>query len=242
LVPHGVIVHFWTLLLNELKLTKAPIILGARFLYQIPIVRELFLLTSIEGNLENVEQIFQHGRSCVVVPGGVPEMIKTKPGNTIIVNCHNKGFIKIALQHGVSIVPIFAFGENNEWEQLQIPSKISMMIQKVTGGMYPVIPWGSWGPLLPKQIPIVQCIGKPVEMPKIFKPTKQQVTYYHERFYKSVSDLIRSTQKQAGYSNTKVEFDGLSHLSVLDNDDESQPIPKIFYDSLLCGREVRAHL
>ena len=50
----------------------------------------------------------------MVVPGGADESLLTKSRqNTILVK--HKGFIRIAIQEGVSIVPMYSFGENNLW-------------------------------------------------------------------------------------------------------------------------------
>ena len=50
--------------------------------------------------------------ACLVV-GGAPEALLAKPGKPEIILEPRKGFIKLALQLGTDLVPVFGFGEND---------------------------------------------------------------------------------------------------------------------------------
>ena len=45
--------------------------------------------------------------------GGAPEALLAKPGKPEIILNARKGFIKLALQLGTDLVPVFGFGEND---------------------------------------------------------------------------------------------------------------------------------
>lgn len=45
--------------------------------------------------------------------GGAPEALLAKPGKPEIILNARKGFIKLAIQLGTDLVPVFGFGEND---------------------------------------------------------------------------------------------------------------------------------
>lgn len=47
----------------------------------------------------------------VLVVGGAQEALYARPGNYRLVLNKRKGFIKIAIQTGAALVPVFTFGE-----------------------------------------------------------------------------------------------------------------------------------
>lgn len=53
----------------------------------------------------------------IVLVGGAKEAFYSRPGNYQIILKSRKGFIKIALKTGASLVPVFSFGEVDVYEQ-----------------------------------------------------------------------------------------------------------------------------
>ncbi len=52
------------------------------------------------------------GKSVILVPGGMKEMqysVSTK--DEIVIYKSHKGFVKMAITHGIDLVPMFSFGE-----------------------------------------------------------------------------------------------------------------------------------
>ena len=81
------------------------------------------------------------GGNCVtLIVGGSPESLLSRPGDVRLYLKKRYGFIKIALQEGSPVVPVFAFGEHQLYEQDDNP-KGSMVrwfqdtVQKFTGGI-----------------------------------------------------------------------------------------------------------
>ncbi|KAI5128081.1 2-Acylglycerol O-Acyltransferase 3 [Manis pentadactyla] len=61
------------------------------------------------------------GQVAVLAVGGPLEALKTKPGVLSLRIRTQKGFIKLALEHGASLVPVFSFGENELFQQFPNP-------------------------------------------------------------------------------------------------------------------------
>jgi hypothetical protein len=215
--PHGVCPMYWLLPLSDMKFgvePKPPIALGARLIFALPGVREVYLNWAIEGSPENFNALIEAGRSAVAIVGGVPEMILSEPGDRIKVYTRNKGFVRLAIMNGVAIVPVFAFGENNAWTQKRAPRWIAERITRFTGGTYPFINWGSFGNLLPHRTPVVHVMGNPIEMPHINEPSEDIIVHYHHKFYTALRDLILEKRNEAGFPQVTVEFVGMEELNI----------------------------
>jgi hypothetical protein len=213
LAPHGIMPFNW-MIPCTLESDRQPVALGARLIYKIPGLREIYSIYSVEGSPENFKAIIDSNNHAAVLPGGVGEMILTEPGRRIKVVCKNKGYMKLALQFGLPIVPIFALGENNQWIQKRAPAFISNFIMKLTGGTYPFFPWGSFGCILPNQTPVIHLFCEPLEIPKIDAPTREEIQFHHERVYKSMSDAIKEKREAVGFGEVIVDFIGLEKFNV----------------------------
>lgn len=121
------------------------------------------------------------GWSALVVVGGADEALLAYPGTNDIVLERRKGFVKLAIQTGASLVPIFTFGwfsclsllssriniflgENDIWYQLNDESAPKFRAwQKKIGRIMtftlPII----WGQLLifPRRVKLVSVGGSP---------------------------------------------------------------------------------
>ena len=50
--------------------------------------------------------------------GGAEEALEAKKDDFSLIIKNRKGFVKIAIQNGADLVPIYAFGENELFDQL----------------------------------------------------------------------------------------------------------------------------
>ena len=61
----------------------------------------------------------EKGTAAVLVPGGALEALNSDPDKIRLVLNRRKGFIKLALKHGVDLVPTFSFGEAFIYDQVK---------------------------------------------------------------------------------------------------------------------------
>uniref|UniRef100_A0A8D0UJB2 Acyltransferase n=1 Tax=Sus scrofa TaxID=9823 RepID=A0A8D0UJB2_PIG len=54
-----------------------------------------------------------------IITGGAQEALNARPGSYKLVLRNRKGFIRLALRHGAALVPIFSFGENDAFDQVE---------------------------------------------------------------------------------------------------------------------------
>lgn len=120
-----------------------------------------------------------------LIPGGVPEARYAYPNNYQCALAKRRGFIRIALETGASLVPAISFGENDLYNwQLN-----KFTISKILNGRA-FLPF-NFG-LLPKRHPINTVIGAPIHLVKTTKPSIESINQTHELFCTHLKDLFET--------------------------------------------------
>ena len=115
------------------------------------------------------------GNSALLVVGGAEEALDAHPGTFDIILKKRKGFVKIAMQTGASLVPCFSFGENdiyytyssNQYPKMRkalrwMQSRIGFAITPFHGrGMF-----NYHSGILPHRRQITTVVGKPIKVEK----------------------------------------------------------------------------
>ncbi|XP_050523981.1 2-acylglycerol O-acyltransferase 2-A-like isoform X2 [Daktulosphaira vitifoliae] len=168
--------------------------------FYMPFHRELYI--SMDGKKGNV---------AVLMVGGVSEAFQSFPGPVHLVVNKRKGFVRVALKTGASIVPVFSFGENNTYHKYDVPTnsiwyKILRLLKWKNDRSIPngrgLLQY-SFG-LMPRRCPIVTVVGKPIDVPKITNPTNYDIEKYHKLY---VAELINVFEKhKAKYSTYPEEM------------------------------------
>ncbi|XP_014207549.1 2-acylglycerol O-acyltransferase 1 [Copidosoma floridanum] len=141
------------------------------------------------------------GRIVVIMVGGASEAFKCKPNTYSILVKRRKGFVRVALKNGTPLVPVFSFGETDLYNQMSSPEgslvrRTQEFLKKATG-VAPILPIGrgffqySFG-LVPRRKPIHIVVGAPLEIPKIEKPTAEQIDEYHSKFVEKLVELFET--------------------------------------------------
>ncbi|XP_011703074.1 PREDICTED: 2-acylglycerol O-acyltransferase 2-A-like [Wasmannia auropunctata] len=192
--------------------------------FKIPIFREYFYSLGLcASNVESLRYLLSTspkspytGRATILAVGGAAEALESIPGTYRVLVKKRKGFVKLALQHGTSLVPVVAFGQTDLYDQIYGPEgstfrRIQNYIRRFIG-LAPVIFNGrglfqySFG-IIPKRKPITTVVGSPIELPKIEKPTSEEINKYLEKFIKHLIELFE-TQKYNYIKNAeKVTLD-----------------------------------
>jgi 1-acyl-sn-glycerol-3-phosphate acyltransferase len=137
--------------------------------------------------------------SVLIVPDGIAGTFRSDTEREILYLLRRKGFIKIALQHGSTLVPMYCFGHTQLFH--------------VYGARYlePISRWLQFslvafaGPFKAKQTLIV---GAPIKLERILKPTAEQVDTAHAVFVQAVRTLFDTHKKSVpGYENKVLEIE-----------------------------------
>ncbi|XP_075384278.1 2-acylglycerol O-acyltransferase 3-like [Tenrec ecaudatus] len=180
--------------------------------FYLPIYRE-YLMTSglISVDRQNLDQILSQnpcGQLVVIIVGGAQEALYSSPGQHCLSLLNRKGFVRLALRHGASLVPIYSFGENDIFNVKTFPAdswqyRCQMTFKKLVG-FSPCIFFGqsifsgtSWG-LMPFRRPITTVVGRPIDVPQVLHPTEEDVDHYHTLYLKALDRLFEEHKKSCG--------------------------------------------
>eukprot|EP00672_Neobodo_designis_P018752 CAMPEP_0174843822 /NCGR_PEP_ID=MMETSP1114-20130205/10767_1 /TAXON_ID=312471 /ORGANISM="Neobodo designis, Strain CCAP 1951/1" /LENGTH=442 /DNA_ID=CAMNT_0016078055 /DNA_START=17 /DNA_END=1345 /DNA_ORIENTATION=+ len=172
--------------------------LGLNFI--IPFWRELIIWAGMgDASAKTIRKTLSGppGMSALLVVGGAEEALLASPKTNKLTLSKRKGFVKLALERGAPLVPVYAFGETNVYgnyadgrPKLQ---RFLVKMQKKLGFAIPLIKGRGWfnynfGPL-PHRRQIITVVGEPLDLPKIEKPTKHDVEHWHAKYCEALVRL-----------------------------------------------------
>lgn len=131
-----------------------------------------------------------------LVVGGARETFFTRPNAYSCVIKKRRGFIRIALQSGVPLVPALSFGENDLYEANEVkPDSLWYRLIKSPSLRYanrvPPLHKGRFG-LIPNRHPITTVIGAPIQLKKTPMPTSEEIEETFELFCTRLMELFES--------------------------------------------------
>ena len=141
--------------------------------FRLPFLRQMY---SWAGSLPVDKETFlsrlNAGKALAFVPGGVHEILmlnKKKPRDLVLYLRNRKGFIKLALQTGSPIVPVFGFHLDGSYRLCWLPrGKLMETYYSRWAGYFPLLYWGRWNILqgIPRPNKLTVVIGRPIHVPK----------------------------------------------------------------------------
>ncbi|XP_069920577.1 2-acylglycerol O-acyltransferase 3 [Oryctolagus cuniculus] len=189
--------------------------------FYVPLFREYIMAGGLRPasrhSLDFVLSQPQRGQAVVIVPGGAQEALYTAQRRHRLELLNRKGFVRLALRHGASLVPVYSFGENDtfrckafskgSWQYL-----CQVTCKRVTS-IAPCIFWGrglflhkSCG-LLPLPVPITTVVGGPIPVPQCSSPSQEQVDHYHRLYMDALERLFEEHKESCGVpASTRLTF------------------------------------
>ncbi|DBA02996.1 TPA: hypothetical protein N0F65_003184 [Lagenidium giganteum] len=208
--PHGILSCGWSFNgAHHMRFAEAKAKwLVAENLFWYPVMRDV--LNWVEfGNVakETFVSLMSKGKNLCVIPGGFEEATIYQHGkHRLYLNCRF-GFIKLALQYGYKIHPVYTFGEEMAYYAFPYFLKFRLWLNtlKIPGAVFMGNPFCSILPL--PDVDLITVVGKPMQFPKIENPTKEDVKKYHALYVKAVVDLFeRNKAKYAVDPNATLEI------------------------------------
>lgn len=180
--------------------------------FRVPLLREYLLglgvndvsSTSCRRNLGRGP-----GASIMIVVGGARESLETKQGHADLVLEHRKGFVKMALKTGASLVPVFSFGENDVFGvyhssrlakfQIRMQKKLGFAVpfffgRALTGGVLHRL-FGLNVGVMPLRVPIHSVVGRPIHLEKVEVPSQEQIDEAHKSYVKELKRIYEEWHK-----------------------------------------------
>ncbi|KAK6728254.1 hypothetical protein RB195_005722 [Necator americanus] len=218
--PHGIIgMGVYATFATE-GTNKSEVFPGIQFLvctlasnFNIMIRRELLLLGGfIDCSKESIRNVLsgeKKGKAVVIVVGGAEEALDAHPRMHKLKLASRKGFVKEALRAGASLVPVYSFGENDIYEQVENPKgslirRFQTWWKELTGVSMPFF-YGrglfqlNFG-FLPYNRAIDVVVGAPIAVEQVAEPTNEDVDRVHKQYCDALTQLFDRYKTRFGVS------------------------------------------
>lgn len=221
--PHGVLVaggfgNFCTEAsgFSALFPGLTPYLLMLPFWFRVPFFRDYImsggLVSSEKASASYIISRPEGGHIAVVAVGGAPESLDARPGELTLQLLQRKGFIKLALKHGAWLVPVFSFGENELFDQMENPRgsalrRMQDRLQRIMGVALPLfhargVFQYSFG-LLPYRKPIHTIVGRPIPVVQTPSPSKEDIDSLHKLYIEGLTQLFEENKTNYGLADDK---------------------------------------
>lgn len=187
--------------------SKGVLVGVANALLHIPVLGTFFAYFGfIPASKKSLNKACETDFDIVVVPGGIAEMTKYQPDKEVLYLRKRYGFIRLAMRHGRTIVPIYGFGENNTFQQFScfkaLREKLSRRFK-----LSLILFRGRGYTLIPFRTPLDIVFGTPMQLPKVEDPPDELVEKYLERYVTLVEQLYYANRgKYKSYEGKDLEI------------------------------------
>ncbi|KAK2828501.1 hypothetical protein Q5P01_019535 [Channa striata] len=179
-------------------------------LFRIPVLRDYIMSAGMcpvsKPSLVHLLSKNGKGNAVVIVIGGAAESLASSPGlNTVVVK-ERKGFVRLALELGADLVPVYSFGENELFKQVifsegSLSRRLQDLFKKIMG-FAPCLFVGERFAFLPYRTPITTVVGCPISVPKRVTPSEEEVDHYHGLYMEALSKLFHEHKVKCGLSES----------------------------------------
>uniref|UniRef100_A0A3P8V8S3 Acyltransferase n=1 Tax=Cynoglossus semilaevis TaxID=244447 RepID=A0A3P8V8S3_CYNSE len=175
------------------------------FWFRVPVFRDYII------SKQSLSYLVSHpdgGNVAVIAVGGAPESLDARPGALKL----QVVFIECASSHKAQLVPVFSFGENELFDQMDNPTgsplrTLQNRLQSVMGVAMPLfhargVFQYSFG-LMPYRTSIHTVVGKPIPVSQICSPSNEDIDRLHAVYLQSLSDLFEQHKHDYGITVDK---------------------------------------
>ncbi|KAJ2567501.1 diacylglycerol O-acyltransferase 1 [Coemansia sp. RSA 1813] len=153
---------------------------------KVPLFREYLLSIGVISSSRNsIRRCLARGggHSVGIIIGGAKESLYTNRGNRKLILKNRKGFVREAIMAGAPLVPVFVFGENDIFQQLDHPllSRLQRWLQHKMKFAIPVF-YGRFGFFVPRRTSPVVIFGRPIFVQKTQSPSFDDINKVHAAY------------------------------------------------------------
>ncbi|XP_074662833.1 2-acylglycerol O-acyltransferase 1-like [Tubulanus polymorphus] len=218
--PHGNVSLLSTILSDATGFSSKfpglkPHMVVMESLFRFPVLKHFFSLSgAISSSADSIDHVLRRGsgNAVVIAVGGGHELIDMHPGTMVLTLRKRKGFVKMALKHGASLVPVLNFGDGDLLQQIpNPPGSLWRSIQDIVYKLIhryaaPVTLHGRQYGFLANRVPCFTVVGAPIHVHKDTNPSPDKIEALHSRYMTGLQDLFHKYKSE--YSmNPYLELD-----------------------------------
>ncbi|KAG3111680.1 hypothetical protein PI124_g9088 [Phytophthora idaei] len=191
--PHGVLSNGWVFNgAHHMSFEQADCRwLVAENLFWFPVMRDLLNWMDFSSVAKSTFQRFMPtGQNICLIPGGFEEATLYERGKHRVFIKKRFGFIKLALQYGYKVHPVYTFGEEYAYHTFPYLLKLRLKLNqfKLPGVLFYGLPQCFFLPRT--DVDLITVVGEAVILPRIEHPTKVDVQKYHVQYVEVLQKLF----------------------------------------------------
>ncbi|KAG7397773.1 hypothetical protein PHYBOEH_000227 [Phytophthora boehmeriae] len=191
--PHGVLSNGWAFNgAHHMSFERAHCRwLVAENLFWFPIMRDLLNWMDFNSVAKSTfQRIMATGQNLCLIPGGFEEATLYERGKHRVYIKKRFGFIKLALQYGYKVHPVYTFGEEFAYHTFPYFLRLRLKLNefKIPGVLFYGLPQCFFLPCT--DVDLITVVGKPLALPRIEHPTKEDVHKYHSQYVQALRNLF----------------------------------------------------
>ncbi|EAU90640.2 diacylglycerol O-acyltransferase [Coprinopsis cinerea okayama7 len=183
--------------------------------FQMPFYRDILLALGIcSVSRTSCSNILKSGpgSAITIVVGGAAESLSAHPGTADLTLRKRLGFIKVAIQHGADLVPVFSFGENDIYQQMPNEKgttiyELQKKFQAIFGFTLPLFHGRGLlnynVGLMPYRRRIVVVVGRPIHVNKCDKPSLEEVYRIQQQYIEELTRIWDTYKDQFAKSRVR---------------------------------------
>ena len=167
--------------------------------FNVPLMRHMYTwVNATDVGKKNVLKLISNGISPVICPGGVQEVtLMSSKDECVLYLKERKGFVKLAIQHGLPLVPAFTFGLKDSFDYWVPKGKFWTKLARQIGFL-PMAFFGVFslplGPAKPVQYTVIA--GSPIIVGAANPdPTIEEINKFHSMY---IEELVALYERHKG--------------------------------------------
>ena len=176
--------------------------------FYIPGVREFSLCCGcLDAGKSALTRAIKRGENVMLLPGGSKELLLTDNTSNVtkLVLRERTGFVRLAIEHGLDLVPGYCFGEKYVHDLVLLPAPIRKLLYssfRLAGALLV----GRWGTFLGKierngkPISLGFVWGAPIKVTQQAEPSAEYIAEVHAKYCAEVRRIFDTYKARFGYS------------------------------------------
>lgn len=158
----------------------------ATFCFYIPGLREFSMyLGGVDCSKPILDRFLKEKNSIGLFMGGAEEAIHSGYGKTNLLIYKRKGFFKLAIENGATLIPVYTFGNNNTYQSyINDIFGILKIIKRIIGIRIPV------GYPILRRHKFITVIGKPIKVEKMIDYNNYDIHILQEKYIDELTKIF----------------------------------------------------